>query len=55
MSLGDVCQICESAPAEYQCELCGTLACETHFDRQADQCVRCAGSGERDVGPGTRL
>ena len=42
MSLSGICQICESRPAQSRCETCGTLACATHYKRQAGVCVQCA-------------
>ena len=42
MSVGGLCQICQSAPAETQCDRCGTLVCEDHLDEDLSVCVECA-------------
>jgi len=51
MSVGGLCQICESAPAEHQCLRCGTLVCDTHYDAETGLCTDCAAAdngGESD-------
>jgi hypothetical protein len=45
MSVSGLCQVCESAEAEFQCESCGALVCRSHYDRGAGLCVDCARSG----------
>jgi len=45
MSVSDVCQVCESAEAEFQCGACGALVCRTHYDRESGFCVECARTG----------
>jgi hypothetical protein len=42
MSLQGLCQICESAPANYQCRRCGTLVCPAHYDDATGLCTECA-------------
>jgi hypothetical protein len=42
MSVQGLCQICEAAPAEYQCKRCGTLVCATHYDESTRLCTDCA-------------
>lgn len=52
MSTSGLCQVCESAIAEYSCELCGAVVCEDHYDRSAGACLRCVSSidgGDADV------
>lgn len=43
MSFVGVCGICGAAPADRQCEFCGTLVCEEHYDPGRGACVDCAG------------
>jgi hypothetical protein len=45
MSVSEVCQICEAAQADLTCGQCGRLACERHFDAEADKCVECLSAG----------
>lgn len=45
MSLTGLCQVCESATAEFRCGLCGASVCEAHYDRAAGACLTCAGGG----------
>lgn len=48
MSVGGLCQICQSASAETGCDRCGTLVCEDHLDEDLSVCVECAAEfGER--------
>ncbi|RRJ29413.1 hypothetical protein EIK79_12275 [Halocatena pleomorpha] len=42
MSVQTLCQICESAPAEYQCTRCGALVCAAHYDKETGLCTDCA-------------
>jgi hypothetical protein len=42
MSVETLCQICESAPANYQCSRCGALVCEAHYDEATGLCTECA-------------
>ena len=42
MSVAGLCQICESARADRQCDRCGTFACTDHYDREHGLCVECA-------------
>lgn len=42
MSVESLCQICESAPAEYQCRRCGALVCVAHYDESTGLCTDCA-------------
>ncbi|AGB16669.1 hypothetical protein Halru_2077 [Halovivax ruber XH-70] len=42
MSVEGLCQICESRPAEHQCENCGALVCDVHFDSELGLCADCA-------------
>ncbi|MFC6726375.1 hypothetical protein ACFQE1_18805 [Halobium palmae] len=56
MSFSGVCQICESAEADYACQECGAFVCDAHFDRRSRSCVDCSpspregGNVEPDVG-----
>ena len=45
MSVSGLCQICESAEAQFRCESCGALVCGNHYDREADACADCTGAG----------
>ena len=42
MSVQGLCQICEAAPATFQCSRCGALVCEAHYDRSSGLCTDCA-------------
>lgn len=42
MSVGGLCQICESAEAVDKCTRCGTLACDRHLDTESGLCATCA-------------
>ncbi|MFB6193692.1 MAG: hypothetical protein ABEI75_01385 [Halobaculum sp.] len=47
MSLTGLCQLCESATAEFRCELCGAPVCDDHYDRAVGACLQCArGTGD---------
>jgi len=48
MSVSGLCQVCESAAAEYSCELCGAVVCADHYDRSAGVCGQCAGGTDVD-------
>lgn len=67
MSFSGLCQVCESAEADYACDQCGTQVCEKHYDQTHSVCVQCASvldeggdrpgetrphDGEEDTGPG---
>jgi hypothetical protein len=50
MSVAGLCQVCESARADRQCEQCGSLVCREHFDARLGACVECAReSGQRRI------
>lgn len=55
MSVSGLCQLCESAEAEYTCGQCGRLACESHYEDGAGLCVECVSEAdprrrrERDI------
>jgi hypothetical protein len=42
MSVADVCQVCEAAPARHTCDQCGSLVCDDHYERSHGLCVQCA-------------
>jgi len=42
MSVGGLCQVCQSASAEQRCDRCGTLVCGDHHDAERGVCVECA-------------
>ena len=42
MSVTGLCQICESAQAQFACDRCGRMVCETHYDRELGLCTDCA-------------
>ena len=47
MSVAGLCQVCEEAEVEHDCDRCGALVCERHWDPQTSFCVKCAA----EVGP----
>lgn len=50
MSVSGLCQICESATAEHQCNRCGSLVCHDHFDASRGLCADCVAElGEGSV------
>lgn len=49
MSVSGVCQICESAEAEYSCNECGAFVCGKHYEREMGICVQCAERAAGDV------
>ena len=51
MSVAGLCQVCETAVANDQCERCGTLVCRDHYDDRLHLCVQC--SRDTDGGPDT--
>lgn len=56
MSVSELCQICESRPADYTCERCGRTVCSQHYDDSLSLCLDCSegsGSGSNEpTGPG---
>lgn len=50
MSVSGLCQICESRPAQEQCENCGTLACDQHYEADLGLCAECAAQARPDRG-----
>jgi hypothetical protein len=45
MSVSGLCQVCESAKAQFRCDSCGALVCPTHHDQSTGLCTTCAGAG----------
>jgi hypothetical protein len=45
MSVQGLCQVCEAAPANYQCRHCGALVCGAHYDEQTGLCTECVADG----------
>lgn len=42
MSVSGVCQICGAGGAEFACDRCGSVVCETHYDTDTGFCTECA-------------
>jgi hypothetical protein len=42
MSVSGLCEICEAAEIEDQCDRCGRLVCADHYDRDTGLCTDCA-------------
>ncbi|KZN25934.1 MULTISPECIES: hypothetical protein [unclassified Haladaptatus] len=42
MSVSGLCQICEAAEATHDCDRCGALVCDEHWNRSSGYCVECA-------------
>lgn len=47
MSVSGLCGICESASIEDQCDRCGQLVCEDHYDAQTGLCTDCAAEASK--------
>lgn len=47
MSVSGLCEICEAATIEDQCDRCGRLVCEDHYDRETGLCTDCAAEARR--------
>ncbi|ELY42120.1 hypothetical protein [Natronorubrum sulfidifaciens] len=41
MSVSGLCQVCESRPAEEQCQNCGALVCTVHYNETKGLCTDC--------------
>jgi hypothetical protein len=53
MSVSELCQICESRPADRTCERCGRTVCSQHYDNSFSLCMDCAeGAGSGSDEPG---
>lgn len=51
MSVTGLCEICEQPGVDHDCDRCGTLVCDRHFDDQLGVCAECAIQlGERKPG-----
>jgi hypothetical protein len=42
MSVETLCQICEDARATQQCNHCGAMVCDRHYEREHGMCLDCA-------------
>lgn len=47
MSVSGLCEICEADTIEDQCDRCGKLVCEDHYDRETGLCTDCAAEARR--------
>ena len=55
MSVGGLCQVCQSASAEQRCDRCGAVVCAEHHESEFGVCVECAaesGVGDDDLTEG---
>lgn len=50
MSVEGLCQICENRTADHQCNRCGALVCQVHYDAETGLCADCAS----EAAPGDR-
>jgi hypothetical protein len=41
MSVTSICQVCESATANYTCGSCGATVCADHYDQEKGLCSLC--------------
>ena len=41
MSVSGLCEICERPGVEHNCDRCGQLVCNRHFDEQVGACADC--------------
>lgn len=48
MSVAGLCQVCEHARADHQCDRCGSLVCEDHYEAERGLCVTCSPGSEAD-------
>lgn len=46
MSVSGLCQICESRPAEEQCQNCGALVCLVHYNADRGLCADCVAQAD---------
>lgn len=51
MSVPGLCQVCELAHADRQCDRCGSFVCVDHYDAESGVCVQCATGGPGDSFP----
>lgn len=42
MSVAGLCELCERPDVDTNCDRCGRLVCDRHFDDAAGVCVDCA-------------
>ncbi|GAD53744.1 hypothetical protein MBEHAL_2504 [Halarchaeum acidiphilum MH1-52-1] len=47
MSVTGLCQICESAEAQFACDRCGAVVCQAHYDPALGLCEECAAEERR--------
>jgi hypothetical protein len=52
VSVSGTCQICEQRSADHQCERCGALVCDRHYDAAHGLCSECAAETGADDGDG---
>lgn len=45
MSVSELCGVCQTQMAEFECPQCGTPVCEAHWDRSVGSCIECAPGG----------
>lgn len=48
MAVTGICQVCESAEAQFACDRCGRVVCEGHYDRELGLCTECARSATEE-------
>ena len=51
MSVGGLCQVCQSAGADERCERCGAVVCADHYEPEFDVCVECTVESGAGDGP----
>jgi hypothetical protein len=54
MSVTGLCQVCGSEQAQFSCDRCGAVVCQSHYDAASGFCTECAGEvrgGREQSGP----
>ncbi len=53
MSVEGLCSICEASTADFSCDRCGRLVCDTHYSSSTGFCTECHAETGRPANPDT--